>query len=176
MAAVMLLGVLSSGVIGIAEDVDLNGQYSLLAKALKNAYVADLANYTISNKTFDDGKDGFDAEANGFAYEHRVTAEDNPAGDILKAANRFYYIAEQLMSTEYGRGLYDASMLVSTIAARLKTYFVGGTEKYYEDFYGARYYPTEEELAAYNDAVSLIEAVGREPTQATPSSFRIYFI
>ena len=176
MAVVMLLGVLSTGFVGIAADVDLNAQYAGLAAALKNEYVADLSNYTISNSTLNNGAEGFDTEANGFAYEHRVTARDNSNGDILKAANRFYYLAENLISTEYGTGLYAPDMLVSTISAKLRESFQGGTEPYYEDFYGKRYYPTEEELAEYENAVSLLEAVGREPSQATLSSFRIYFM
>ena len=176
MAAVMLMGVTSTGLIGFAADADLTAQYVNLASALKNEYVADLSNYTISNHTLNNGADGFDTDANGFAYEHRVTAQDNSAGDILKAANRFYYLAETLISTEYGTGLYDPEMLVTAVAARLKEYFLGSTETYYEDFYGKRYYPTEEELAAYENALSLLEAVGREPTQASLTSFRIYFM
>ncbi|MBQ6117778.1 MAG: hypothetical protein IJK98_00970, partial [Clostridia bacterium] len=176
MAAVMLMGVMSAGVIGFAADADLTAQYVNLATALKNEYVADLSHYTISNNTLNNGADGFDTDANGFAYEHRVTAMDNSSGDILKAANRFYYLAESLMSTEYGTGLYDAEMLVTAVASRLKEYFVGSTETYYEDFYGKRYYPTEEELAAYEHALSLLEAVGREPSQASLSSFRVYFM
>ena len=176
MAAVMLLGVLSVGMIGLAADFNLNAQYSLLADALKNEYVADLTNYTLTNPTLNNGADGFDADANGFAYEHRVTAKDNSNGDILKAANRFYCIFENIMSTKYGEGLYDPGMIHSTVTARLKTYFDGADETYYEDFYGKRYYPTEEEIKNYNDTVSLLEAADREITPAVLTGFRIYFM
>ena len=176
MAVVMLLGVLSSGIIGVAADFESNQQFNLLAQALKNEYVADLTNYTISNAKLGNDAEGFDAGANGFAYEHRVIAKDNANGDILKAANRFYYILENIMSTQYGVGLYEPSMIHSTVTARLKTFFEGATETYYEDFYGKRYYPTEEEIAAYENAVSLLEAVDREVTQAALTSFRIYFM
>ena len=178
MAVVMLLGVLSAGMIGIAADIDSNAQFNALAAALKNEYVADLTNYNISNARLENEKQGFDADANGFAYIHRVTAKDNAAGDILKAANRFYYILENIMSTEYGVGLYEPSMIHSTVTAQLKTRFYGaaGTETYYEDFYGKRYYPSNEEIEAYENAVSLLEAVGREVTQSSLSSFRIYFM
>ena len=150
MAVVMLLGVLSSGMIGIAADFNSNEQYIKLAAALKNDYVGDLTNYNLSNAKLENEAEGFDADANGFAYEHRVTAKDNAAGDILKAANRFYYILENIISTEYGVGLYEPSMIHSTVTARLKNYFEGGTEPFYEDFYGNRYYPSEEELQEEN--------------------------
>ena len=176
MAAVMLLGVLSVGMIGLAADFNLNAQYSMLADALKNEYVADLTNYTLTNPTLNNGADGFDTDANGFAYEHRVTAKDNSNGDILKAANRFYCILENIMSTKYGEGLYDPGMIHSTVTARLKTYFDGADETYYEDFYGKRYYPTEEEIKNYNDTVSLLEAADREITPAVLTGFRIYFM
>lgn len=176
MAAVMLLGVLSVGMIGLAADFNLNAQYSMLADALKNEYVADLTNYTLTNPTLNNGADGFDADANGFAYEHRVTAKDNSNGDILKAANRFYCIFENIMSTKYGEGLYDPGMIHSTVTARLKTYFDGAEETYYEDFYGKRYYPTVEEIKNYNDTISLLEAADREITPAVLTGFRIYFM
>lgn len=172
----MLLGVLSVGMIGLAADFNLNAQYSMLADALKNEYVADLTNYTLTNPTLNNGADGFDADANGFAYEHRVTAKDNSNGDILKAANRFYCILENIMSTKYGEGLYDPGMIHSTVTAKLKTFFDGAAETYYEDFYGKRYYPTEEEIKNYNDTVSLLEAADREITPAVLTSFRIYFM
>ena len=176
MTAVMLLGVMSSGIIGFAVEFDANTQYTVLADALKNPYVGDLTNYSLTNNALKNGADGFVAEANSFAYEHRVTAKDNSAGDILKAANRFYYILEEIMSTEYGKGLYEPSMIHSAVTARLKPFFEGASEPFYVDFYGNRYEPTEEELAEYNNTVSLLEAVGQEVNAATLSSFRIYFI
>ena len=176
MAAVMLLGVLSCGMIGLAAEFDAESQYAALADALRKNYVSNLTNYAISNTTLENGAEGFDADANGFAYEHRVTARDNRAGDILKAANIFYYILENIMSTEYGTGLYDPGMIHGAVTARLKHYFNGGSQTYYEDFYGNQYEPTEEEIAAYENAVSLLEAVDREVTPASLSSFRIYFM
>ena len=176
LTAVMMFGVLSSGIVGVATDIDLEAKYVNLAAALKNEYVADLTNYTISNSTLNNGKEGFDTDANGFAYEHRVTAKDNKDSDILRAANRFYYLAESLISTEYGVGLYDPALLFTSVTAHLHKYFEGSTEPYYEDFYGKRYYPTEEELQEYERAISLLDAVGREPTAALLTSFRVYFM
>ena len=178
LAAVMLCCVFTTGFYGFAAEVDYNTQYNALATALKNEHVRDLTNYTIENTTLENGAEGFDSEANGFAYEHRVTALDNSAGDILKAANRFYYIAESLISTKYGTGLYEPNLLIKHIAANLKPYFVQDAESdvIYEDFYGERYYPTEEELVAYKNAVSLIEASNAKVTKTTLSQFDIYFI
>ena len=176
MAAVMLMGVMSAGIIGAAAGFDANTQYTALAAALKNPYVADLTNYTISNKALNNGADGFDGTAGGFAYEHRITARDNSAGDILKAANRFYYILEEIMSTEYGTGLYEPSMIHTAVTARLRPFFEGSTDAFYVDFYGNRYTPTAEEISEYEDAVFMLEAVGREVTPASLSSMRIYFM
>ena len=176
MAAVMLMGAMSVGMIGLAADADMDNLYYELAEALKNKHVADLSNYTVSNNSLNNGAEGFDSSAKGFAYEHRVTAYDDSDGDILKAANLFYCLAENLMSTEYGVGIYDPEMLVTTVSARLKEFFAGSTSVYYEDFYGEEYFPTQEEIDAYENALSLLEAVGREPTQASLSSFRIYFM
>lgn len=177
LAVVMLLGVMSLGFTGAASEIDYTAQYRALAIALQNEHVRELANYTITSTTLENGNDGFDQEARGFAYDHRVIASDNEAGDILVASNRFYFIAESLMSYTYGVGCYDASTLVSYITEKIKPYFASTSgEVIYEDFYGERYYPTAEELEAYNNAVSLITAAGAEVSQATLTEFGIYFM
>ncbi len=177
LASLMLLSVFSIGFTGMAADVSMNEQYGLLADALKNDYVRTLTNYTVVNNTLENGAEGFDADANGFAYEHRVVAADNKAGDILKAANRFYFIAEQLISTEYGKGCYDAAKLVKRVSAALEPYFASdGSVHSYVDFYGVPKEPTEEELAEYREAVSLIEANGKEVSEATLTAMGVFFI
>lgn len=179
LAAVMLFSVMSLGITGAAAEIDYDAQYRLLALALQNEHVRELTNYTVSNVTLDNGTGGFDTEARGFAYDHRVTARDNSAGDILSAANRFYYIAENLMSYKYGQGCYDASTLLSYITEKIEPYFLatsGTGEKIYEDFYGNRYYPTPEEIEAYNKAVKDIEALGAQVSQATLTELGIYFM
>lgn len=177
LACVMLISIFSMGLTGIAASVDLNTQYDNLAAALKKDHVRDLTNYTIENKALQNATKGFNTEANGFAYEHRVVAADNADGDILKAANIFYFIAENIMSTEYGSGLYSPELLVNEVTAKLKARFnPAGDEKYYEDFYGQRYIPTDEELEAYNNAVALIQAAGREPSQLSLTEFGVYFM
>lgn len=179
MATVMLLGAFSVGFTGAAAEIDYDAQYRLLSQSLQNEHVRELTNYTVTNTTLDNGTEGFDQEARGFAYDHRVVARDNAAGDILKASNRFYYIAESLMSYKYGTGCYDASTLVKYISEKIKPYFAstaGSGEVIYEDFYGERYYPTAEEEAAYKKAVMDITAIGAEVTQSTLTSFGIYFM
>ena len=137
LATLMLMSVFSIGFTGMAADINYSAQYEMLAQALKNDYVRNLTNYSIVNNTLDNGQQGFDTDANGFAYDHRVIAADNKSGDILKAANRFYYIAESLMSTTHGVGFYDASKLVSHISESLKPYFEDEAATHtYVDFYG----------------------------------------
>lgn len=177
LAAVMLYTAMSVGLTGVAAEIDYNAQYRMLADALKNEHVRELTNYTVTNKTLDNGTEGFDQEARGFAYDHEVVAKDNTTSDILVASNRFYYIAESLMSYKYGVGCYDASTLVSYVLEKLEPYFASTSgDVIYEDFYGNRYYPSEEEVKAYNNAVSLIEAAGGQISQATLTEYGIYFM
>lgn len=177
LATVMLVGVFSVGFNGFAAEMDYVAQYRLLATALKNEHVRELTNYTVTSTTLNNGMEGFDQEARGFAYDHRVLAKDNAAGDILKASNRFYYIAEALMSYKYGTGCYDASTLISYVSEKIKPYFASTSgEVIYEDFYGNRYYPTAEEEANYKQVVNDILAVGATVTQGTLTEFGIYFM
>lgn len=176
LSVLMLMSVLSAGLVGFAAGQNMNALYQNLAEALKKEHVRDLTNYTISNVTLNNDTEGFDTDANGFAYAHRVTAADNTAGEILKAANIFYQIAESLISTTYGIGCYDASTLVTTVVGNLKSYFNESGEDYYEDFYGKRYFPTPEEIEKYNETVSLLASVDREVTEASLTSFNIYFM
>ncbi len=177
LAVLMIFSISSLGLTGVAAEIDYDAQYRALANALQNEHVRELTNYTISSTTLDNGTEGFDTEARAFAYDHRVYAKDNAAGDILKASNRFYYIAESIMSYTYGVGCYDADTLVSYVLEKIKPYFASTTgEKIYEDFYGDRYYPSDEELTAYNNAVSIIQAVGGTISQATLTEQGIYFI
>ncbi len=177
LAAVMLFSVMSLGLTGAAAEIDYDTQYRQLAIALQNEHVRKLENYTLTNVTLDNGTEGFDQEARGFAYDHRVVAEDNSAGSILNAANRFYYIAESLMSFKYGVGCYDGNTLLAHVTEKIKPYFASTSgEIIYEDFYGNRYYPSDEEIAAYNKAVSDITAVGAEVGQATLTEYGIYFM
>lgn len=179
LAAVTLFTMMSMGFTGAAAEIDYAAQYRMLAEALQNEHVRELTNYKVTNYTLDNGTGGFDQEARGFAYDHRVVAKDNAAGDILQASNRFFYIAESLMSFKYGVGLYNADTLLEYIKEKIKPYFAstsGSGEVIYEDFYGERYYPTADEIAAYKKAVSDITAVGAEVNQATLTEFGIYFM
>lgn len=172
----MLVTACSVGFMGMAAEIDYDVQYTALSDALRNEYVRTLTNYKITNTTLENGAEGFDTDANGFAYEHRVTAKDNSAGDIMRAANIFYYIAEHIMSTQYNVGYYNPNLLLQQVFSKLKSRFGDGTEIVYEDFYGNRYYPTAEELEAYNTAASLIAANNAELNEANLTRFNIYFI
>lgn len=177
LATVLLITACSVGMVGFAANIDYTVQYSVLADALMNDHVRTLTNYKIANTTLENGAEGFDTQANGFAYEHRVTAADDAEGSILKAANTFYYIAENLISTQYGKGYYNPSLLLAHVVEKVKPFISSNTDEvYYEDFYGSRYYPTEEEIAEYNNAVSLIEANNAEVNERNLTQLRVYFI
>lgn len=175
LAAVMLLCCCSAGITGAAAVVDDSTRYRLLAQALENEYVRDLSNYTITNTSPERDNDTFNTEANGFVYEHRVTAADNTAGDILRAANIFYYIAEKLIANDANAMFPDGEAIVNYVVSMIKDYF-GGTDTYYEDFYGSRYEPSEEELAAYAEAKWLIETTGGTLSEASLTPYNVYFI
>lgn len=163
LAALMLFSVMSLGLTGVAAEIDYAAQYEMLADALKSEHVRELTNYKVVNATINDQNEGFNQEAKGFAYDHTVIAQDNHTSDILKASNRFYYIAEALMSYQYGVGCYDAATLMAYITDKIKPYFLaedGGV--LYEDFFGNRYVPTEEEVARYNEVVKMLEEQGLE--------------
>ncbi len=177
LAALMLFSIMSLGLNAAAAEIDYNTQYGLLADALKNEHVRELTNYKVVNETLKNETAGFDPVAKGFAYDHTVFAQDNQKSDILRASNRFFYIAEALMSFQYGVGCYDAGTLISYITEKLKPYFLaedGGVM--YEDFFGNRYYPTEEEIATYNDAVQKITEAGLEVDKITLPEYGLQFI
>ncbi len=177
LAVLMLFSMMSLGLTAAAAEIDYNTQYGMLADALKNEHVRELTNYKVVNKTLENATEGFDPEAKGFAYDHTVYAQDNQTSDILRASNRFYYIAESLMSFEHGVGCYDAATLISYITEKLKPHFLaedGGV--LYEDFFGNRYYPTDEEIAAYNEAVKKITEAGLEIDKITLPEYGLQFI
>ena len=119
LAAVMLFTVMSVGFTGMAAEISYNDQYEILAGLLKNDYVKDLTNYTVTNTIPDDENGGFNGETRSFDYDHVVIAEDNAENAILEASNRFYLIAEELMTYQYGYGCYDAATLVAAVSEKL---------------------------------------------------------
>lgn len=177
LAVLMLFSMMSLGLTAAAAEIDYNTQYGMLADALKNEHVRELTNYKVVNKTLENATEGFDPEAKGFAYDHTVYAQDNQTSDILRASNRFYYIAESLMSFEHGVGCYDAATLISYITEKLKPHFLAEDGSVlYEDFFGNRYYPTDEEIAAYNEAVKKITEAGLEIDKITLPEYGLQFI
>ncbi len=201
---------------GAAAVIVYSEQYAALATLLANEHVRNLENYEIENKKSDDiVTEGFNTDAGAFSYKHTVYAKDDVENSILKAANRFYYIAESIMSYDCGIGIDTADKLYKEVLANVKEYFdtvkesgwldmdnqpakptlsekqkfeevmqqLGGRfdkdnlitmgVKYYysEDIdfylnvYGERYYPTDDELAVYEEAYAeLFDAGVVEPT------------
>lgn len=177
LAVLMLFSMMSLGLTAAAAEIDYDTQYGLLADALKNEHVRELTNYKVVNQTLQNETEGFDPVAKGFAYDHTVFAQDNQTSDILRASNRFFYIAEALMSFQYGVGCYDAGTLITYITEKLKPHFLAEDGSVmYEDFFGNRYYPTEEEIAVYNDAVQKITEAGLEVDKITLPEYGLQFI
>ncbi|MBQ6898798.1 MAG: hypothetical protein IJN70_07430, partial [Clostridia bacterium] len=177
LAVLMLFSMMSLGLNAAAAEIDYDTQYGLLADALKNEHVRELTNYKVVNQTLQNETEGFDPVAKGFAYDHTVFAQDNQTSDILRASNRFFYIAEALMSFQHGVGCYDAGTLITYITEKLKPHFLAEDGSVlYEDFFGNRYYPTEEEIAVYNDAVQKITEAGLEVDKITLPEYGLQFI
>ena len=128
LVAVMLFTVMSVGFTGMAVEVSNNSQYEILAGLLKNDYVKDLTNYTVTNTIPDDENGGFNGETRSFDYDHVVIAEDNAENAILKASNSFYLIAEDIMTYQYGYGCYDAATLVAAVSEKLLPKFSGAVK------------------------------------------------
>ena len=83
--------------------------------------VGDLDHYTISNasgeyKYADDEGEPIRA----ISYDHKVTAKDNSQGLIKGAAQAYLAIVDNLMSTEYGVGLYTIPMIADEVSEALK--------------------------------------------------------
>ncbi len=138
LAVIMMLSVCSVGFMGIAAVTVTSTMYNELSAALENTYVADLANYTTVNTKADDDYEGFVSEVNAYAFEHRIVAADNDEGAIKNAAQKFYAVADVLMSKTYNKGCYNAELLIEEImanidvdaqynAATVLRYFMGNT-------------------------------------------------
>ncbi len=216
LAVLMLMTACMPAFYGAAATIVYSEQYQALATLLANEHVRDLTNYEIENKKSDDIiTEGFHTESGAFSYSHTVYAKDDVDNSILKAANRFYYIAESIMSYSYGVGVYSAELLYNQVLANVEDYFddikdsgwfdmnnqpanplksekdlyyevmdkLGGRfnkdnlitmgvkyyysedVEYYVDVYGERFYPTDEELAVYEEAYAELFDMGKtEPT------------
>ncbi len=124
LAVILLMTACLPAFNGAAATVIYSEQYKALATLLADDHVRNLNNYEIVNKKSDDVvTEGFNTDAGAFAYSHTVYAKDNVENSILKAANRFYYIAESLMSYSYGVGLYTAELLYGEVLFNLEDYF-----------------------------------------------------
>lgn len=119
LAVVMMLSVFSVGFTGIAAVAVTGDMYNDLAAALKDDYVANLANYTTVNTKANDDYEGFVAEANAYAFVHKVVAADNDAGAIKNAAEKFYAVADILMSDTYSKGCYNTELLITEVMKNL---------------------------------------------------------
>ncbi len=167
LAVILLMTACLPAFNGAAATIIYSEQYNALTAFLADEHVRDLNNYEIVNKKSDDViTEGFNTEAGAFSYSHTVYAKDDVENSILKAANRFYYIAESLMSYTYGVGFYSAELLYNEILFKLEDHFDGMKDAGWLDMDNQpihvmeedeqRYYAVLEELGGRFDKDNLI--------------------
>lgn len=98
LAAVLIITSAYVGIVAAAQDIDLEQKYDELADLLASEYVKDLSNYSTKSETDEDDLVPY----GGYKVYVTVTARDNLNGDIARAAEKFYEIANIIKSTEYG--------------------------------------------------------------------------
>lgn len=140
LAMLMMISALSVGLYGYAEDLELNTIYRALALDFftcsqegrrtiirdDNGYpvlsnVGKTENYQEKNES-DEYKyaDSNNKPIRAIAYEHTVTAKDDTKHKIRDALTNYLAIANQIMSTEYGVGLYTMPMLIDEIKKNVR--------------------------------------------------------
>ncbi len=145
LAVLMLFTGVSSGVVAYAAEMRNDTQYRALAYSFFNytiksagytsSYVVDtdengypsrsivgnLDQYTISNESSDYAYAcEHEKPIRAISYEHRVTANDNSKGVIRNAATAYLSIVDDIISYEYGIGLYTIPMISTEVAKNLK--------------------------------------------------------
>ncbi|MBE6812518.1 MAG: hypothetical protein E7523_06515 [Ruminococcaceae bacterium] len=154
LAVVLLMTACLPAFNGAAAAVVYSEQYKALATFLADDHVRNLNNYEIVNKKSDDIiTEGFNTEAGAFVYSHTVYAKDNVENSILKAANRFYYIAESLMSYTYGVGVYTAELLYNEVLFNLESYFADMKDAGWLDMDNQPIHVMEEDAQKYYDVM-----------------------
>lgn len=95
-------------------DTDENGYPS-------RSIVGDMDQYIISNESSDYAyADENENPIRAISYDHNVTAKDNSTGKIRNAALAYLGIVDEVMSYDYGIGLYTVPMVSDEIAETLK--------------------------------------------------------
>lgn len=145
LAALMLMSALSVSFYGAAAEVNEAEDYRALAYSFFNytiqssghtssnvitkdangfpvrSIVGDMDQYTISNASGDyEYADDKGEPIRAISYDHKVTAKDNSAGLIKGALQAYLAIADNIMSTEYGVGLYTVPMIADKVSETLK--------------------------------------------------------
>ena len=145
LSVLMLMSALSVSFVGFAAEVRSTADYRALAYSFfnytikssgnvssyvvntdENGYpvrslVGDLDQYTIHNAS-DDYKYADDNEVpiRAVSYDHRVEAKDNSKGVIRGAATAYLSLVDELISMEYGVGLYTIPMIADEVSEALK--------------------------------------------------------
>ncbi|MBQ8209185.1 MAG: hypothetical protein IJZ35_01185 [Clostridia bacterium] len=154
MAALMLFSVMSIGLVSYAADSGLSDAYRALAYSFFNytkdtslgsnnnvvtkddagipslTILGDLSKYTTSTEsgTYEYAADDGSA-IRSVSYTHKVTAQDDGNYTIRNATNILLGIVDNLISYEFGVGLYTVPMLIEEISDEL-LYFKGDDGEY----------------------------------------------
>ena len=145
LAALMLFSCMSMSVVGFAAEVRNATSYRALAYSFFNysiknsgftsqyvvntdangypsrSIVGDLEQYTISNHSGEYEYADLDSNPiRAISYDHMVTAHDNSTGTIRNAAVSYLAIVDEIISYEYGIGLYTVPMVANEVAEALK--------------------------------------------------------
>ncbi len=154
MAALMIFSVMSISLVSYAAEADLSDSYKALAYSFFNytkdsslgsnnnviikddagipslTILGDLSYYTTStesgNYKYADDKGN---AIRSIAYTHKVTAKDDGKYTIRNAANTLLGIVDNIISYEYGVGLYTVPMIIEEITNEL-SYFKGDDGEY----------------------------------------------
>ena len=145
LAMLMIMSMSSVSLVAFAEDAALQSSYRSLAYSFfkytnkssgygetyvvdtdSNGYpvtsiVGDMDHYQISNAS-DEYKyaDENENPIRAISYDHKVSAKDNSKGTIRNAVREYLAIADNLMSMEYGVGLYTIPMVADEVSNALK--------------------------------------------------------
>ncbi len=154
MSVLMLFSGLYAGVVGFAENTDLTATYRSVAYGFfkftqdtaigSNKYILTkdsngvpqltilgaLEQYTSSTESADyEYADVDDSPIRAVSYTHKISAKDDEARTIANATESVLSIVDNIISYEYGVGLYTIPLMAEELTNTLK-YFVGDDGEY----------------------------------------------
>lgn len=187
LSALMLFTGLSVGIVGYAAEANLSDSYRALAYSFfnkttdtslgSNNYVVtkdeagipsltilgDLNYYTTSTESGEyeyKDEEGGSGAIRAVSYTHKVTAKDDGNYTIRNATNTLLGIVDNLISYEYGEGLYTVPMIIDEITEQLS--YIKGDDGEYLFLDGYTYYTNSvgEIVARSEDKTYVVEDDG----------------